>query len=49
VIEITTVHIPEDQVLDTMKKRNFFLEEATGFTSKQRLKRLKEKAKKGTL
>jgi hypothetical protein len=48
-IEITTVQIPEDQVLDTMKKRNFFLEEATGFTSKQRLKRLKDKAKKGSL
>ena len=48
-IEITTVQIPEDQVLDTMKKRNIFLETATGFTSKQRLKRLKEKAKKGKL
>lgn len=48
-IEITTVQIPEDQVVDTMKKRNLFLETATGFTSKQRLKRLKEKAKKGTL
>lgn len=47
VIEITTVRIPEDQVLDTMKKRNVFLEIATGFTSKQRLKRLKDKAKKG--
>jgi len=47
--EITTVRIPEDQVLDTMKKRNIFLETATGFTSKQRLKRLKDKAKKGTL
>jgi hypothetical protein len=48
-IEIITVQIPEDQVLDTMKKRNHFLETATGFTSKQRLKRLKDKAKKGTL
>ena len=35
-----------DQVLDTMKKRNIFLETATGFTSKQRLKMLKDKAKK---
>jgi hypothetical protein len=48
-MEITTVKIPEDQVLDTMKKRNQFLEIATGFTSKQRLKRLKDKAKKGGL
>ena len=47
-LEINTVQIPEDQVLDTMKKRNLFLETATGFTSKQRLKRLKDKAKKGT-
>lgn len=43
-IEIVTVKIPEEQVLDTMKKRNMFLEEATGFTSKERLKRLKKKA-----
>ncbi|MGA1866513.1 MAG: DUF5611 family protein [Thermoplasmatota archaeon] len=48
-MEINTVDIPEDQVLDTMRKRNFFLEKATGFTSKERLKRLKDKAKKGDL
>jgi len=48
-MEIITVEIPEDQVLDTMRKRNAFLERATGFTSKERLKRLKEKAKKGEL
>jgi len=48
-IEINTVQIPPEQVLDTMKKRNLFLETATGFTSKQRLKRLKNKAKKGDL
>ncbi len=42
-VEIVTVKIPEDRVLDTMKKRNLFLEEATGFTSKERLKRLKQK------
>jgi len=48
-MEIITVEIPEDQVLDTMRKRNAFLEKATGFTSKERLKRLKDKAKKGGL
>ena len=48
-MEINTVEIPEDQVLDTMRKRNKFLEAATGFTSKERLKRLKDKAKKGSL
>ena len=48
-MEINTVEIPEDQVLDTMRKRNVFLQQATGFTSKERLKRLKDKAKKGTL
>lgn len=42
-VEIITARIPEDQVLDTMKKRNTFLEEATGFNSKERLKRLKQK------
>ncbi|MDG6224700.1 MAG: DUF5611 family protein [Candidatus Thermoplasmatota archaeon] len=49
VIEIVTVKVPDDQVLDTMKKRNLFLEAATGFDSKTRLKRLKEKAKGGSL
>jgi len=48
-MEITTKKIPDDQVLDTVRKRNEFLEYATGFTSKERLKRLKKKAKEGTL
>lgn len=48
-LEINTVKIPDEQVIDTMRKRNQFLEEVTGFNSKQRLKRLKEKAKKGGL
>lgn len=46
-VEIITVKIPDDQVLDSMRKRNEFLGEATGFDSKTRLKRLKEKAKDG--
>ena len=48
-VEIVTVKIPDDQVLDSMRKRNEFLGEATGFDSKTRLKRLKEKAKDGKL
>ncbi|MBN1390291.1 MAG: DUF5611 family protein [Candidatus Thermoplasmatota archaeon] len=48
-MEINTADIPEDQVLDTMRKRNIFLEKATGYTSKERLKKLKEKAKSGKL
>ena len=48
-MEINTVSVPDEEVLDTMRKRNEFLERATGFNSKQRLKRLKDKAKKGSL
>lgn len=44
ILEINTVKIPDDQVLDTVRKRNIFLEYATGFTAKERLKRLKKKA-----
>ena len=46
-LQITTVKIPDEEVLDTMKKRNIFLERATGFNSKERLKRLKDRAKSG--
>ncbi|MFW3145889.1 MAG: DUF5611 family protein [Thermoplasmatota archaeon] len=48
-MEITTVKIPDEMVLETMRKRNELLEFATGFTAKERLKRLKDKAKKGEL
>jgi len=48
-VEIVTVKIPDAEVLDTMKKRNVFLESATGFDAKTRLKRLKDKAKDGKL
>ena len=48
-MEIVTVKVPDDEVLGTMRKRNTFLERATGFNSKQRLKRMKAKAKKGGL
>lgn len=46
-MEINTVKIPDEKVLDTMRKRNEILEFATGFTAKERLKRLKKKAKDG--
>ncbi len=46
ILEINTVKIPDDQVLDTVRKRNILLEFATGFTAKERLKRLKKKAQK---
>ncbi len=45
-MEIITVKVPDEEVLKTIRKRNAFLERATGFNSKQRLKRLKDKAKK---
>lgn len=48
-VEINTVKVPDAEVMDTMRKRNQFLEAATGFNSKQRLKRLKKKAKDGKL
>ena len=48
-VEINTIKIPDDEVLDTMRKRNKFFELTTGFDSKQRLKRLKKKAKNGKL
>jgi hypothetical protein len=48
-VEIVTVKIPDQDVLVTMRKRNEFLEAATGFNSKTRLKRLKDKAKDGPL
>jgi hypothetical protein len=47
-IEITTnKDVDDNAALDSIKAKNHFLEAATGYTSKERLKRLKEKAKKG--
>lgn len=48
-MEINTISIPDAEVLNTMRKRNEILEFATGFTAKERLKRLKKKAKDGGL
>ncbi|MDD1746901.1 MAG: DUF5611 family protein [Methanomassiliicoccales archaeon] len=40
---------PLDVQADTIKRWNTFLEQATGFTSKERSKRLQKKAKEGKL
>jgi hypothetical protein len=40
---------PLDVQAETVKRWNMFLEQATGFTSKERSKRLQKKAKEGKL
>ena len=55
VMDVTTVNIadagsaPDETILDSKRKLNVFLEEATGFDAKARQKRAKDKAKKGML
>ena len=55
VLGVSTVNVenardlPDETVLDSKRKLNEFLLEATGFTPKDRLKRAKDKAKNGTL
>ena len=49
-VEVTSPEDVEPGVAaDTIKRYNHFLEAATGFTSKQRSKRLQKKAKEGKL
>ena len=49
-VEIETAKDVTDQVaMETIKAKNGFLEEATGFTSGERAKRLQKKAKEGSL
>jgi len=54
-MSLTTVNVDDirslsdDQILESKRKLNEFLLKATGFTPKDRLKRAKDKAKKGTL
>jgi len=49
-VEITTdKDAKESDAMDTIKAKNGFLEEATGFTSGERAKRLKKKANEGSL
>lgn len=46
---VTESGTPKDdaQILDTKRKLNVFVEKATGFDAKARMKRAQEKAKKG--
>jgi hypothetical protein len=46
---ITNKDAGEDLAMDTIRAKNGFLEEATGFTSGERAKRLQKKAKEGSL
>jgi hypothetical protein len=49
-LHVSTVSgTPKDdaQILDTKRKLNVFVEKATGFDAKARMKRAQEKAKKG--
>ncbi|MEA4977052.1 MAG: DUF5611 family protein [Methanomassiliicoccaceae archaeon] len=50
-LETTNVTGPmkDDEILDTKRKLNVFVEAATGFDVKARKKRAQDKAKKGTL
>lgn len=41
--------LSDEEILDSKRKLNSFLEEATGFTAKQRMDRAKKKAKEGKL
>ena len=46
---ITDKSAKEDVAMDTIRAKNGFLEEATGFTTGERAKRLKKKATEGSL
>jgi hypothetical protein len=46
---ITDKGADESVAMDTIRAKNGFLEEATGFTSGERAKRLQKKAKEGSL
>jgi hypothetical protein len=41
--------VDEETAIDTRKRYNKYMEEATGFTAKQRNKRLQKKLKEGKL
>ena len=45
----TTGTMKDEDILDTKRKLNIFVEKATGFDAKARMKRAQQKAKKGTL
>lgn len=45
----TTTEVDDQTITDSLRARNSFLQEATGFTSKERSKRLQKKAKEGKM
>ncbi|MEE9151648.1 MAG: DUF5611 family protein [Thermoplasmata archaeon] len=46
---ITERDVSDDIAMKTIKAKNVFLQKATGFSSKERSKRLQKKAKKGDI
>lgn len=52
-LEVATVsksgQLADDEILDSKRKLNIFVEKATGFNAKTRMKRAQAKAKKGEL
>lgn len=48
-VEINTVQVSDDEAMKTIRAKNDLLEKATGFTAKERSKRLQKKAKEGSL
>lgn len=52
-LEVTTTNktgdMSDDDILDSKRKLNAFVEKATGFNAKARMKRAQAKAKKGEL
>jgi hypothetical protein len=46
---VTATDVPDDAVMKTIKAKNDFLLRATGFSTKERSKRLQKKAKEGKL
>jgi len=49
VITVSNPEVPDEVARESIRRYNRFLEAATGFNTKQRSKRLQQKAKKGTM
>jgi hypothetical protein len=46
---VTATDVPDETVMQTIRAKNDFLYKATGFSTKERSKRLQKKAKEGKL
>ena len=46
---VTEKNVTDDVVMQTIRAKNEFLQKATGFSAKERTKRLQKKAKEGKL